>query len=78
MREDDGRCIGVADRQWKDKSEEALPAGGVFLVIVAQNGADDRPDPSTLQAFTMEGSTGLSYAPGVWRMSTSPPLQGMR
>jgi hypothetical protein len=61
-----------ADHQWKDKSEDALPSGGAFLVIVAQNGADDRPDPKTIQAFVMQGSMGLSYAPGIWRMSFLP------
>jgi hypothetical protein len=27
-----------ADQKWPGKGEEALPAGGEFLVIVAQNG----------------------------------------
>ena len=62
-----------AECQWKNKSEDALPPGGAFLVIVAQNGADDRPDPKTIQAFMMQGSMGLSYAPGIWRMFCLPP-----
>lgn len=38
-----------------------------MLVIVADNGADDRPDPKTLKGFIMPSSIGLNYLPGVWR-----------
>jgi allantoicase len=37
------------------------------LVIVAENGKDDRPDPASAKAFIMDSDTGLSYSPGVWR-----------
>ena len=36
-------------------------------MIVAANGADDKPDPSTLKTFIMPASTGLSYNAGTWR-----------
>lgn len=38
-----------------------------MLVVVADNGPDDRPDPKTLKGFIMPSSIGLNYAPGVWR-----------
>ncbi|BEJ17185.1 hypothetical protein CspHIS471_0605860 [Cutaneotrichosporon sp. HIS471] len=46
--------------------EAPLTAGGTFLVVVADNGPDDRPDPKTLKAFIMESGTGLNYRAGVW------------
>lgn len=54
-------------KQWKGKSEEKLEEGGQMLVIVAKGGPDDRPDPSTVEAFIMPSSVGISYNPGVWR-----------
>lgn len=39
-------------------------------MVVAKNGPDDRPDPSTLRSFIMESSCGLSYAAGTWRKYT--------
>lgn len=59
-----GRCA-----QWEGKGESALPPGGAFLVVVAKNGPNDRPDPSTMRSFIMESSSGLSYAAGTWRES---------
>lgn len=38
-----------------------------YLVVVAQNGADDRPDMKTLRAFLANTTQGISYNPGVWR-----------
>jgi ureidoglycolate hydrolase len=38
-----------------------------MLIIVADNGPDDRPDPKTIKSFVMESNMGVSYAPGVWR-----------
>ncbi|CAO3622860.1 unnamed protein product [Mucor hiemalis] len=37
-----------------------------YLVIVALNGADDKPDMSTLKAFIATSLQGINYAPGVW------------
>lgn len=37
-----------------------------YLVIVALNGADDRPDLSTLAAFHASPAQAITYAPGVW------------
>lgn len=69
-----GRCATVnrsfADcEQWAGKGEPALPPKGTFLVVVAQNTPEGRPDPKTLKSFLMPSSVGLSYAPGVWRKS---------
>lgn len=44
-----------------------MPEGGQMLVIVAQNGPDDRPVASTLKAFIVPCDAGISYNPGVWR-----------
>ncbi|GMK57539.1 hypothetical protein CspeluHIS016_0403730 [Cutaneotrichosporon spelunceum] len=46
--------------------EAPLTAGGTFLVVVADNGPDDRPDTSTLKSFIMESGMGLNYRAGVW------------
>ncbi|PWN44477.1 Allantoicase [Ceraceosorus guamensis] len=47
-----------------------LPLGNgedqAYLVIVALNGEDDTPDLSTLKAYSVRGSTGITYAAGVW------------
>ncbi|KAL1408127.1 Allantoicase [Vanrija albida] len=51
---------------WPGKSEDMLPPGGTFLVLVAEGGPDDRPDPATLKAFTMESGTALNYRQGTW------------
>ena len=61
--------VPMGKGEWKYKSEEALPEGGQMLVIVAQNGPDDRPDPKTIQSFIVPSSVGISYNPGVWRES---------
>ncbi|KAI8384224.1 galactose-binding domain-like protein [Radiomyces spectabilis] len=37
-----------------------------YLVIVALNGADDRPDLSTLKAFIATSKQGINYREGVW------------
>ncbi|CAK9784156.1 hypothetical protein CC85DRAFT_324978 [Cutaneotrichosporon oleaginosum] len=46
--------------------ETPLAPGGTFLVVVADNGPDDRPDPATVKSFIMESGTGLNYRAGVW------------
>ena len=39
----------------------------VYLVVVARNGLDDRPDLGTLRAFAARGNQGIAYNTGVWR-----------
>jgi allantoicase len=41
--------------------------GDGYLVVVAQNGADDRPDMQTLRAFRASTAQGIVYKTGVWR-----------
>jgi len=38
-----------------------------YLVVVAHNGQDDRPDMKTLRAFLAKTSQGISYNAGIWR-----------
>jgi len=40
--------------------------GDGYLVVVAHNGADDRPNMKTLRAFLAGATQGISYDPGVW------------
>jgi allantoicase len=48
-----------------------LPMGqereNVYLVVVAKNGLEDRPDIGTLCAFAARGNQGIVYNTGVWR-----------
>ena len=37
-----------------------------YLVVVAHNGSDDKPDMRTLKAFRATTSQGISYNAGVW------------
>ncbi|KAI8330050.1 galactose-binding domain-like protein [Chlamydoabsidia padenii] len=37
-----------------------------YLVAVALNGADDKPDMSTLKAFVAKSTQGVNYRQGVW------------
>ncbi|KAJ1920330.1 Allantoicase [Tieghemiomyces parasiticus] len=62
----------AADRLVADGADRVL-AGTVnrqcayrYLVVVALNGKDDRPDVSTLRAFVAHRWQGVSYRPGVW------------
>ncbi|KAI9511165.1 Allantoicase [Russula earlei] len=38
----------------------------LYLVVVAKNGLDDRPDIDTLRAFAARGDQGIVYNTGVW------------
>jgi len=50
------------------KREDELPKPGkAYLVIVAHNGPDDKPDLHTLRAFVATTSQGIVYNTGVWR-----------
>lgn len=51
---------------WHGKGEESLPGGAAYVVIVAEGGPDDRPDPSTIRAFLCETNQGVNYRAGVW------------
>ncbi|KAJ1304530.1 hypothetical protein OPQ81_005671 [Rhizoctonia solani] len=47
--------------------EEPLPkAGRAYLVIVALNGTNDKPDLSTLRAFVVSTAQAISYDTGIW------------
>lgn len=37
-----------------------------YLVVVALNGKDDKPDMSTMKAFIASNVQGINYAPGIW------------
>jgi ureidoglycolate lyase len=37
-----------------------------YLVLVAEHGANDRPDPATLRAFRVPGDVGINYAADIW------------
>lgn len=41
--------------------------GSTYLVIVAQNGADDKPELSTMRAFVASAGQGIVYDTGIWR-----------
>ncbi|KAG0736274.1 hypothetical protein G6F16_002078 [Rhizopus arrhizus] len=45
-----------------------MTSGGTrgYLVVVALNGIDDRPDLSTLKAFIATSTQGVNYRQGVW------------
>jgi allantoicase len=41
--------------------------GSWYLVVVAKNGADDKPDVTTLRAFMATAAQGIVYDTAVWR-----------
>lgn len=45
---------------------------GRYLIVVALNGADDRPDLFTLRAFLAESSQAFVYRPGTWHLPMTP------
>ncbi|EMD37856.1 hypothetical protein CERSUDRAFT_105740 [Gelatoporia subvermispora B] len=40
--------------------------GRAYLVVVAKNGEDDRPDLGTMRAFVAEACQGIVYDTGIW------------
>jgi allantoicase len=38
-----------------------------YLVVVAQNGKDDKPDLETMRAFIATSAQGIVYNTGIWR-----------
>lgn len=50
------------------KTNDSLEnTSGRYLVIVAHNGEDDKPDLTTLRAFVASASQGIVYNTGIWR-----------
>ena len=49
---------------------------GAYLVVVCGNGSDDRPALSTLRAFRVPGTVGISYRPNVWHAGISVLEEG--
>ncbi|KAF9151846.1 Allantoicase [Linnemannia schmuckeri] len=51
-------------------SQMFMPMGGdgngSFIVVTAENGPDDKPVLSTLQAFRCNNTLGINYKPNVW------------
>lgn len=41
--------------------------GDGYLVVVAKNGLDDRPDRKTLRAFSASAAQGIMYDTAIWR-----------
>ncbi|EIN11886.1 Allantoicase [Punctularia strigosozonata HHB-11173 SS5] len=49
-------------------AEDALKVpGSAYLVIVAKNGSDDKPDLTTMRAFIANAGQGIVYDTGIWR-----------
>ena len=56
--------------------ENALSNPGKrYLVIVALNGEDDKPDLSTMRAFIASAGQGIMYNTGIWRKCLSLPSE---
>jgi ureidoglycolate lyase len=49
-----------------------------YLVLVAEHGADDRPDIATLRAFRVPGDVGLNYAANTWHHPLSALVREAR
>ncbi|KZE33198.1 ureidoglycolate lyase [Crenobacter luteus] len=48
-------------------SQAFIPSSGApFIVVVAPNGADDKPDESQLKGFIVRGDQGVNYHRGTW------------
>lgn len=47
--------------------EGLVDPGNSYLVVVAHNGSNDKPDMGTLKAFAATASQGISYNAGIWR-----------
>jgi len=48
------------------RGDRLSDAGDKYLVVVAHNGSDDRPDMKSLRAFLATSAQGISYNKGVW------------
>lgn len=47
--------------------DEVDDFGGKYVVVVAENGEDDKPDMRTLKAFIASSSKGVVYGKAIWR-----------
>lgn len=48
-------------------SQAFIPSNGApYIVVVAPNGSDDKPDESGLRAFLVRADQGVNYARGTW------------
>lgn len=45
-----------------------------YLVVVAQNGKDDKPDLETMKAFIATSAQGIVYNTGIWRKFHRTPF----
>ena len=54
-----------------DGGVEELPQGGAYVVVVALNGSDDKPDLTTMRAFLATQAQGVSYDAGIWHHNLS-------
>lgn len=54
--------------------EGLADSGDRYLVVVAHNGSDDKPDMKSLKAFIATAAQGISYNTGIWRKSLLPLL----
>lgn len=76
---DAGREVDVTALERHPYTNQAfLPMGEEsrkkYLVVVAKNGEDDKPDISSLRAFVAAGNQGIVYKTAVWRECCSPAL----
>lgn len=51
--------------------------GDGYLVVVAQNSADDRPDMQTLRAFRATTAQGIVYKTGIWHQPMTVLRKGL-
>jgi allantoicase len=49
--------------------EELGDSGRKYVVVVAENGEDDKPDMGTLRAFIASSGQGVVYGKAIWRKS---------
>ncbi|KAI6169491.1 galactose-binding domain-like protein [Pisolithus thermaeus] len=55
--------MGAGGFSWDEALREP---GKIYLVVVALNGGDDKPDLSTLRAFVATAAQGIMYNTAVW------------
>ncbi|KAI0328606.1 allantoicase [Cubamyces sp. BRFM 1775] len=61
-----GGAIGPEESEAGVVGDALADPGRAYLVIVAQNGADDKPDLGTMRAFVASGGQGIVYDTGIW------------
>ena len=50
-----------------ERDHELMETARGYLVVVAQNGKDDKPDLETMRAFIATSAQGIVYNTGIWR-----------